>query len=258
MQILLADAKIMVDNSTEIAPSSTPIFQSFTNKLAEEIALIDIDDLMKQLGCSMRIAVESHLRFKNFLFATRQPAIFVYNGQAYKHLKACSLRPSVLAFAQKHLWITSFMYGLLRPLDGIVSYRVEPVVKLDVTGDKPLSQFWRDILTGHLIDSVNDDDGILLHLSTEEYEHLFHWHKVSEKVKIVQPLFYVRDDSGKLKIQAVWAKTCRGAMVRYILENRIIKIDDLYDFSYEGFEYDPTLGDSTHPHFVRNTLRSSL
>ena len=33
----------------------------------------------------------------------------------------------------------------------------------------------KDKLTDVLIDSVKADDGILIHLSTEEYEHLFDW-----------------------------------------------------------------------------------
>ena len=60
--------------------------------------------------------------------------------------------------------------------------------------------------------------------------------------RIVQPLFYVSKGS-ELKIQAVWAKTCRGAMTRFIIENRIDKPEDLCAFSYEGFTYEPKLGE---------------
>ena len=64
-------------------------------------------------------------------------------------------------------------------------------------------------------------------------------------------LFYVRQKDGGLKMQAVWAKSCRGAMVRYILTNQIINSEELKAFSYEGFEYNPHLGDELYPHFVR-------
>lgn len=52
-------------------------------------------------------------------------------------------------------------------------------------------------------------------------------------------------------MQAVWAKSCRGAMVRYILSNQIINSEELKAFSYEGFEYNPHLGEELYPHFVR-------
>ena len=82
-----------------------------------------------------------------------------------------------------------------------------------------------------------------------------------KEVRIVQPLFYVRKGND-LKMQAVWAKTCRGAMTRFIIEHRVTKPEDLRDFYYEGFTYEPThgvrlwVGDGTpgmtdEPQFIR-------
>lgn len=76
-----------------------------------------------------------------------------------------------------------------------------------------------------------------------------------KEVKVVHPLFYVRQKDGGLKMQAVWAKSCRGAMVRYILTNRISNPEDLKAFSYEGFEYNPNIGEEQYPHFVRENLK---
>lgn len=250
MQILLANAKIMYEKA-EKAPCSTPLFQSVTNVLAEEMARMDVEDLGKQLDCSKKIAAENWKRYQNFGFAEKLPAIMAYNGQAYKHLKAHTLSEEALSYAQKHLWITCFLYGLLRPMDGIVPYRMEHCTTLEATHDKPINQFWKDKLTDVLIDSVKADDGILIHLSTEEYEHLFDWKRVRNEVKVIQPLFYVEQENGKLKVQAVWAKTCRGAMVRFILNHQITSPQALKAFSYEGFEYEAQLGEATFPHFVR-------
>ena len=110
--------------------------------------------------------------------------------------------------------------------------------------------FWKSRLTDVLIEAVKADGGTLIHLATEEYQHLFDWQRVRKEVRIVQPLFYVRK-GGELKIQAVWAKTCRGAMTRFIIENRITQPDDLTAFSYEGFKYEPTLGETIFPHFIK-------
>lgn len=250
MQILLANAKIMYEKA-EKAPCSTPLFQSVTNVLAEEMARMDVEDLGKQLDCSKKIAAENWKRYQNFGFAEKLPAIMAYNGQAYKHLKAHTLNEDALSYAQKHLWITCFLYGLLRPMDGIVPYRMEHCTTLEATHDKPINQFWKDKLTDVLIDSVKADDGILIHLSTEEYEHLFDWKRVRNEVKVIQPLFYVEQENGKLKVQAVWAKTCRGAMVRFILNHQITSPQALKAFSYEGFEYEAQLGEEAFPHFVR-------
>lgn len=62
MQILLANAKIMYEKA-EKAPRSTPLFQSVTNVLAEEMARMDVEDLGKQLDCSKKIAAENWKRY---------------------------------------------------------------------------------------------------------------------------------------------------------------------------------------------------
>ena len=178
------------------------------------------------------------------------PAILAYNGQAYKHLRADTLNEDVLRFGQEHLWITSFLYGMLRPMDGIVAYRMEHNVRLDLTEEKPVGSYWRDKLTDVLIESVKEDDGILVHLATEEYEHLFDWKRICREVRVIQPQFYVRQKDGEIKIQAVWAKTCRGAMVRMILERQIAKPEEILSFAYEGFEYMPE-SEENHPHYIR-------
>lgn len=251
MQILLANAKIMFEK-VEGEVVSTPLFQAVADEMATEMALMDIDELARQLDCSRKLAAENWKRYQDFHIAEKRPALLAYNGQAYKHLRASSLSQEALAFGQKHLWITCFLYGLLRPLDGIVPYRMEHCVSLEMTSQRPVNQFWKDKLTDTLIASVKADDGILVHLSTEEYEHLFDWKRVMKEVTVIHPLFYVRQGNGRLKMQAVWAKSCRGAMVRYILENSISSPEELRSFSYEGFEYSPLHGEDAFPHFIRN------
>ena len=250
MQILLANAKMMNDKAKR-PPLTTPRFRQMAESMAEEMAGMDVEELARLLGCSTKIAAENWQRYYNFATAEKMPALMAYNGQAYKHLRADTLSEAALEYAQRHVWITCFLYGLLRPMDGIAPYRMEHSAALEATGGKPVSQFWRDKLTDVLIDSVKADDGVLVHLSTEEYEHLFDWKRVRREVEVVQPLFYARQKDGRLRMQAVWAKACRGAMVRFILDNRLATPDGLSAFSYEGFEYAPHLGENAFPHFVR-------
>lgn len=250
MQILLANAKIMFGKAGR-SPLSVPLFQPVANELAAGMARMDVEELARQLDCSRKLAAENWQRYQTFHCAEKMPAILAYNGQAYKHLRANTLDDEALSFAQQHLWITCFLYGLLRPMDGIVPYRMEHCVSMEATHGKPVNQFWKDKLTDLLIESVKADDGILVHLSTEEYEHLFNWRRVGQEVRVVHPLFYVRQRDGRLKVQAVWAKACRGAMVRFMLQNRLVMPDELKAFSYEGFEYAPQLGEDDYPHFVR-------
>ena len=253
MQIILASAKIMNDKLKSVpdVSLSTPRFQNEAESFARDMTQYSAETIADMLGCSQQIATQNRLRFMQFFDdKPKLPAILAYHGQAYKHLKAETLTVDNLHYSQGKLWITSFLYGLLRPLDGILPYRMEGAVELPSGEGMSMFGFWKSRLTDILIDAVKADDGILIHLATEEYQHLFDWQRVRKEVRIIQPLFYIRKGND-LKMQAVWAKTCRGAMTRFIIENRITNPTDLNGFNYEGFIYDPTLGEPDYPHFIK-------
>ena len=253
MQILLASAKIMNDEQKSVPelPLSTPLFEKEAEAFARDMAQYSCETIANMLKCSRDIASQNQLRYKQFFDQKpKSHAVLTYHGQAYKHLNADTQKPSDLTHAQAHLWITSFLYGLLRPLDAIRPYRMEASPVLPSGEGQTMTGFWKSRLTDVLIDAVKNDDGILVHLATEEFQHLFDWHRVQKEVCIIQPLFYVRKGQ-ELKMQAVWAKTCRGAMTRFIIENRLKKPNQLKAFSYEGFSYAPHLGEPAFPHFVK-------
>jgi cytoplasmic iron level regulating protein YaaA (DUF328/UPF0246 family) len=238
--------------NTEQQPLSVPLFQTEAEAFARDMMQYPSETLAKMLSCSQQIARQNQLRYQQFFDADKSklPAILAYYGQAYKHLKAETLSGKDLNYAQQHLWISSFLYGLLRPLDGIRPYRMEGAVELPSGKGQNMFGFWKSRLTDVLIDSVKADDGVLIHLATEEFQHLLDWQRVNREVRIVQPLFYVKKGNA-LKMQAVWAKTCRGAMTRFIIENQISNPSLLQAFSYEGFHFNPSLDDENHPHFVK-------
>ncbi len=252
MQIILASAKIM--NEQAAVPDgvavSTPLFLQQAQSLARDMMQYPADALAGMLGCSRAIASQTRLRYLRFNDPREAlPAILAYHGQAYKHLRAEMLDADTLRHAQGHLWVMSFLYGLLRPLDDIRPYRLERAVELPCAGGT-MFDYWKPRLTQVLIDSVKADDGILIHLATEEFQRLVDWKRVKEEVRVVQPLFLVRKGD-TLKVQAVWAKTCRGAMTRMILQERLSHPDELSAFQYEGFTYNPTSSEENQPCFIK-------
>lgn len=242
-----------MDTKCRTAPelAGTPMFITEAEAFARDMTRYDDDTLVTMFKCSKHIAVQNRLRYQRFFDSDNPsaPAILAYRGQAYRHLMADTLTADDIAYADGHLWITSFLYGLLRPTDGIHAYRLEGSLRLPAAEGLSLFDFWRPRLTELLIRSVKQDDGILVHLATEEFQHMFDWQRVRREVRVVQPLFYIRKN-GELKIRAVWAKTCRGAMTRFLITNRISRPEDMNIFSYEGFEHCPQLGEPDFPHFV--------
>ena len=249
MQILLAEAKTMRPSASLFA-LTVPIFQADAQQIAAEIAQMDVEAIAREFRCSLAIAQRVHDAYRHFSESEPSSALMAYDGHAYKHLHAGSLDDGALVFAGEHLWVTSFLYGLLRPSDGVVPYRMEASLRLDMAGEASLSHFWQPRLTRFLIDRVREDDGVLLHLSTAEFTHLFDWAQVKREVRVVEPHFCVRKD-GILRVQAVWAKACRGAMLRFVLENRLADPSALVAFEYEGFRYHPESSDALHPCFIR-------
>ena len=84
----------------------------------------------------------------------------------------------------------------------------------------------------------------------------------SQQIAAQNRLRYMRffDDAAKLPAILAYhgqaykhlkAKTCRGAMTRFIIENHIDKPEDLCAFCYEGFSFDPKLGEPDYPHFIK-------
>lgn len=270
MQIILASAKIMRDFSPvpELIPG-TPAFIDIAMRIASEMSRMTAGDIVSAFRCSDAIGELNRRRFN--VFGTDEaevmPAIMAYYGQAYKHLRADTLSMDELEWADGHLWISSCLYGLLRPFDGISQYRMESGLRLKSTEGKKITDFWRPILTEMLIDSVKADDGVLVYLDTEEFRSLFDWKRVVSEIRVIEPGFHVMKN-GRLVTPSVWAKTCRGAMARFlIVENASGRLEGnasggagtieeslelVRRFSYEGFVFSPDAAqDELFPQFVR-------
>ena len=236
MQIIISCAKNMtLGEFNRDYPVSQPRFLEQALAHAEQMKMYSVEELMSIFKCSEEIAVLNRTRYQNFSAQLHLcQAALSYSGVAYQHLKADSFSLLQADYANRHLWITSFLYGLLRPMDLIHNYRMEGTVRLPDYAGKNMFDFWKPLLTDVLINEVKADDGVLVHLATVEMERLFDWKKIRNEVKLIEPQFYTIV-SGKKKIVSVQAKMCRGAMAKYIIENECTDIEQLCAFSYEGY-----------------------
>ena len=239
MQILIGCAKIMTGCApSDISFATEPTFQSQANDNAMQMLNYSVEELCEMLHINRDMALENWKRFRSFHDnSIRQPAAFCYDGMVYQRLAPETLSDSELRYANDHLMISSFLYGILRPLDMINKYRLEGNVILPNNNSKSMFDFWKPILTDWFINKIKADDGILIYLASDEMRNLFDWKRVKSEVKVITPTFKV-DKNGKLKTIVIYTKMCRGAMARYIIKNRITNIDALKSFEYEGFSID--------------------
>ena len=50
--------------------------------------------------------------------------------------------------------------------------------------------YWKPFLTDILIEAVKADDGILVHLATEEFQHLFDWKRLQKEIRTYSTTLY--------------------------------------------------------------------
>ena len=141
MQLLLSCAKTMTERSSVPTPRTTrPAYRSEASELAAGLATLPTDELARLLRVNRRIAAENRLRYGRFHGDDDAaiPALTAYTGIVFKRIDPASFTDADFEYAQRHLNITSFLYGLLRPLDAIRTYRLEGDAVLPGHGEQRL------------------------------------------------------------------------------------------------------------------------
>lgn len=177
-------------------------------------------------------------------------AIYAFKGEVYSGLDAYSLSLDDIQFAQSHLAMLSGLYGLLKPLDLMQPYRLEMGTKLANSHGKDLYAFWGDVITKSLqneLDAQGDD--ILVNLASDEYYKSVKPHQLH--ARIVKPIFLDKKN-GTYKVISIYAKKARGFMCRYMIQNRLTKIEQLKEFDLGGYWFDETTSTSSEFVFKRD------
>ncbi|MCL4122385.1 UNVERIFIED_CONTAM: hypothetical protein GTU68_024280 [Idotea baltica] len=178
-----------------------------------------------------------------------RPAALAFAGDTYQGLEAASLDADELAWAQDHLRILSGLYGVLRPLDAIQPYRLEMGSRLKTRRGKSLYEYWRDQLSKALnVQAEQVGTEVLVNCASQEYFGAVD--PKALKLRVITPVF-MEDKSGTPKIVSFFAKKARGAMARYVVQNRLTELDALIEFDSGGYQYQPDLSEPDRPVFLR-------
>ena len=173
------------------------------------------------------------------------PAIFSYDGIQYTYMSPSSFTDSMLEYAEKNLRIISGLYGLLRPLDGVGTYRLEMESPISIPGYGDLYSYWG----GKIASSLMEDDRLLVNLASAEYSKAVLPYLPST-VTVVTPVF-LDWEKGRYVSKGVYAKMERGEMVRFLAETGAETVEDIMKFSSRGYEFSRFLSDSNTLCFVR-------
>lgn len=183
-----------------------------------------------------------------------KPAVYLFDGDVYTGLDAYQLGKKEIAYLNQHLGILSGLYGLLKPLDLMLPYRLEMGTKLkNLKGDN-LYQFWGDIITDlinhRMLENISkNQDNVLINLASNEYFKAVNPKKI--QADIITPRFEDRKKDGVYKVVSFYAKQARGMMVRYACENNVKKAEELKGFDLGGYYFVESESSSTEFVFRR-------
>ncbi len=252
MKIITSPAKLMnVENSTDLLKTTTPKFIEQAGFIHSFLKTKSPQYLSELMEISARLADENwdrNQKWKSKPGAKESaPALFAFTGEVYRGLDAKTLGKDAVEYLQKNQRILSGLYGLLKPSDKVMLYRLEMGRPFAFDEYKNLYEFWRDRITDQLNSEMKKNE-ILLNLASNEY------FKAVDRKKLNQTIidfdFYELKD-GKLKTIVVYTKHARGLVTRFCAQTNAQTLNDVKAFNYEGYLIDEEKSTDTKLVFTR-------
>ncbi|MBN2647464.1 MAG: peroxide stress protein YaaA [Thiotrichales bacterium] len=254
MLMLISPAKSL-DEKTPVQTSmqSEWGFAEQAQDLIAQLQTLDPNQIAELMHLSDALAELNYQRFQGWHYpfspGNGKQAAWLFKGDVYHGLDAYSLPPQGVVYLQNHVRILSGLYGLLRPCDLMLPYRLEMGTPLASAKGKDLYAFWGSQLSTAL-NSILDEQGdrTLVNLASNEYFKAVD--KKTLRAQIVTPIF--KDwKNGQYKIISFYAKKARGLMARYAADQQLEDAEGLKYFDYEGYAFAPDLSSETDWVFLR-------
>ncbi len=222
---------------------TVPVFLDRTMELKRWICGLSGEQLKKLWACSDKIVKINTKRFEEMdLSGDAAPAIDTYTGVQYTALNTSAGTPGSMDYLQEHLRILSGFYGVLKPRDGIVPYRLSMNAALAPEGCRNLYAFWGE----DLYREVMDDTRVIIGLASAEYARCVEKY-LSPGDRYVSCVFGEKEN-GKVVPKNVYSKIARGTMAAYLAETGAEEPEQMRSFDKLGYRLDEVL--STEDRYV--------
>lgn len=247
MRIIISPAKKMNIETDLLDWNSLPQFLSETEELAEYLRTLSYEELKTIWKCNDKIVSLNYERLQTMnLKRTLTPAVLSYEGLQYQYMAPQVMEQNELQYIEEHLRILSGFYGMLRPFDGIVPYRLEMQSRLLHFRTDTLYQFWNH----KLLDELVKETDCILNLASKEYSRCITAHN-NGKLKVIDCIFGEMIDN-RVKEKGTFAKMARGEMVRFLATNQMKNPEEVKEFTGLGYQFQKKLSDEYHYVFVKS------
>lgn len=246
MRIIISPAKQMRVDTDTFACKEIPVFPEKTEILMKYISGLSYEEQKTLWACNDRIARENSERFQNMdLRKGLTPAILAYDGIQYTYMAPAVFEDGQFDYVQEHLRILSGFYGVVKPMDGVVPYRLEMQAKAKIPGFRNLYEFWGEDLYREVMDSSR----VLINLASKEYSKCIEKYLAPGDRCIT--CIFGEPEGGKIVQKGVYAKMARGEMVRFMAGIQAETPEQMKDFSWSGYRFDEGRSTETEYVFVR-------
>jgi len=256
MLILLSPAKTLDETTpTRVANTTLPSFPEQTEVLVNVMRKYKKGRLGKLMNVSEKLSVlnvERYQQFKpDYTEDNSRPVIQMFRGDVYIGFDADTMNKKDLDFAQKHVRMLSGLYGLLKPLDRIQPYRLEMGTALRAGKAKSLYEFWGSTLTTAVNEEVSSGKSrFVVNLASNEYFKSIQ--PAALQAPLISPQF-LDEKNGEYKMIGFFAKKARGAMARYLVDERATNMEAVQSFNRLGYRYNKKQSTAERPVFLRST-----
>jgi len=249
VRIIISPAKQMRIDTDSYECNDLPAFMEKTEVLMEWIRSLTYEEQKKLWACSDKIARQNAERFAHMnLRNNLTPALLAYDGIQYTYMAPTVFEDGQYDYVQEHLRILSGFYGVVKPMDGVVPYRLEMQAKAAVVGHKNLYDFWGD----DLYQEVMDDSRVLINLAAKEYSKCIEKYLQPEDRFIT--CIFGEPVGDKIVQKGVYAKMARGEMVRFMAGAGVEEPEQLKEFNWSGYHYDEERSTDHEYVFVRTAV----
>lgn len=247
LAILLHSSKTMRPAKKLGVPYQAPKLIDKTTELAEYLRTLSVKEIEATMQLSSAMAEKTHRLLSGWSANpdTLRPAIDAFLGDIYSGLQVQTFTPADRAYANKHLFVLSGLYGILRAHDSIHPYRLEMGYKLPDEPYKNLYKYWDDTIAKQL-----PVDSTIINLSAVEYTKAVFPHLPSTRQIITPKFLTVSPKTGEPTFVTVHAKVARGAFSRWLIQNQIDNPEDIIKFNDIGYKYDKVASTPNQPVFV--------
>ncbi len=237
MKIIISPAKKMRALADYPEPASLPALLERSQRLLSHIQKLSYSELKTLLNCNDVIAAENYARFQSMrlddsMMQRGNSAILSYDGIQYAYMAPQVFEQRYFDYVQAHVRILSGFFGILRPLDAVVPYRLEMQARLCADGCRNLYEFWKDALYREL---AADERGgaLIVNLASAEYARAVLPY-LSGNDRLVSCVFG-QLENGRIREKGVYVKMARGEMVRFMAERAAFDVSDIAAFDRLGF-----------------------